>query len=383
MNFDKIIVKTYAGLEEVLQQELKQKLGIDSKLKKRAVELSGDLEDVYLINLHIGTALKVLVPILTFKAFNDKQLYKKTLKFEWEDWLSIDDTFVIDAVVFSEVFRHSQFAALRVKDAICDRFRDKFQERPSIDKDNPTLRINLHIADKQVTLLLDSSGNSLHQRGYKRGFHPAPISEVLAHGIIRKIRLDSEMPLIDPMCGSGTFLTEAVLALSNTPPNIYRKEFGFMKWKNFDSFAWENILNQSKINSNKNELMIKGYDLSEKYVSASNANLKEIKFDNQIMVEQGDFFHVVPDYEHGVMLFNPPYNERLRIDDLKDYYKSIGDKLKQDWTGWDVWMITSNMEALKFIGLRPSKKIILFNGALECRLVKYEMYRGSKKEKKN
>ncbi|MDB2363949.1 THUMP domain-containing protein [Flavobacteriales bacterium] len=376
----KIVIKTYAGLEEDLRDELQEKLGLKGKVLKRAVTVEGELEDIYLINLHIGTALKVLVTIDEFRIFNEKQYYRYLKRIKWTDYLDVNDSFVVDSTIFTRLFNNSQIVSLKAKDAICDFFRDETGERPNVDKQNPDVRISIHIADQQVSVLLDSSGKSLHIRGYKRGFHVAPLSEVLAYDILRKAKVKNKL-VVDPMCGSGSFLTEAGLIKANVPPNFFREEFAFMKWKNFDSFTWENIRNQAKMAKEKVDLSLYGSDISPKYQKISEENIESAHLTSAAEISNEDFFDMIPPGPEGVLVFNPPYNERLREDDIAEFYREIGDRLKQEWTGWDVWMISSNLSALKFVGLKTSRRFDLFNGSLQCKLVKYEMYKGSKKGK--
>jgi putative N6-adenine-specific DNA methylase len=376
----KIVIKTYAGLEEDLRDELQEKLGLKGKVLKRAVTVEGELEDVYLINLHIGTALKVLVTINEFRIFNEKQYYRYLKRIKWSDYLDVKDSFVVDSTIFTRLFNNSQIVSLKAKDAICDFFRDETGERPNVDKQSPDVRVSIHIADQQVSVLLDSSGKSLHIRGYKRGFHVAPLSEVLAYDILRKAKIKNKL-VVDPMCGSGSLLTEAGLMKANVPPNFFREEFAFMKWKNFDSFAWENIRNQAKMGKEKVDLSLYGSDISPKYQKIAEENVESAHLTSAAEISNEDFFDMIPPGPEGVLVFNPPYNERLREDDIAEFYREIGDRLKQEWTGWDVWMISSNLSALKFVGLKTSRRFDLFNGSLQCKLVKYEMYKGSKKGK--
>ena len=376
----KIVIKTYAGLEEDLRDELQEKLGLKGKVLKRAVTVEGELEDVYLINLHIGTALKVLVTINEFRIFNEKQYYRYLKRIKWSDYLDVKDSFVVDSTIFTRLFNNSQIVSLKAKDAICDFFRDETGERPNVDKQSPDVRVSIHIADQQVSVLLDSSGKSLHIRGYKRGFHVAPLSEVLAYDILRKAKIKNKL-VVDPMCGSGSLLTEAGLIKANVPPNYFREEFAFMKWKNFDSFAWENIRNQAKMGKEKVDLSLYGSDISPKYQKIAEENVESAHLTSAAEISNEDFFDMIPPGPEGVLVFNPPYNERLREDDIAEFYREIGDRLKQEWTGWDVWMISSNLSALKFVGLKTSRRFDLFNGSLQCKLVKYEMYKGSKKGK--
>jgi putative N6-adenine-specific DNA methylase len=301
-------------------------------------------------------------------------------RIKWSDYLDVKDSFVVDSTIFTRLFNNSQIVSLKAKDAICDFFRDETGERPNVDKQSPDVRVSIHIADQQVSVLLDSSGKSLHIRGYKRGFHVAPLSEVLAYDILRKAKIKNKL-VVDPMCGSGSLLTEAGLMKANVPPNFFREEFAFMKWKNFDSFAWENIRNQAKMGKEKVDLSLYGSDISPKYQKIAEENVESAHLTSAAEISNEDFFDMIPPGPEGVLVFNPPYNERLREDDIAEFYREIGDRLKQEWTGWDVWMISSNLSALKFVGLKTSRRFDLFNGSLQCKLVKYEMYKGSKKGK--
>jgi putative N6-adenine-specific DNA methylase len=373
---------TFHGLEDVLAGEL-MKLGArDIVPFKRGVSFTGDKGFMYKANLCLRTALKVLVPIYSFTANNEHELYDKMKEYEWEELLSADDTLAINATVNSEEFNHSLYVSQKTKDAICDRFVDKFDVRPNVDLDRPTLRIYVHIFRNQVNVSLDSSGDSLFKRGYRVDIDTAPMKEVLAAGMILLSNWQPHLPLIDGMCGSGTLGIEAALYANNIPPGVFREEFGFMKWNDFDKDLWDKIY-ESSINRIKDDMpTIISCDIDSVPLEMAKRNGAVAKVDDVIQYEHKSFFDLMPTKPHGTILLNPPYDERIKMEDTNAFYKQIGDKLKKDFGGWTAWIISSNMEAIKSIGLHPSKKITLFNASLECKLLKYEMYGGSKKASK-
>ncbi len=376
-----MIAKTFFGFEEILAKELSLLGAREVTPGVRMVSFSGDKGFLYKANIALRTAIKILKPIHQFKVYNEDSLYKGISSIDWSDYLRPNQTFVIDATVHSEKFNHSQFVSLKSKDAIVDQFRSKFDTRPSIDKDFPDLRINVHIQNDVCSIALDSSGNSLHQRGYRTATNLAPINEVLAAGVLLLSGWDGSTHFIDPMCGSGTFLIEAAMIACNIPANINRKEFAFEKWNDWDSELFETI-NQSLLKKTRDfHYTIKGYDKAPSAVNKAIDNIKNANLEEYITVSQTNFFESEKDTEGPLhMVFNPPYGERLTID-FEDFYKNIGNTLKQNYPNTNAWFITSNIEALKFVGLKPSRKIKLFNAGLESRLVKYEMYAGSKRTK--
>lgn len=373
---------TFHGLEDVLANEL-LKLGAKEIVPfKRGVSFTGDKGFMYKANLCLRTALKVLVPIYSFNAFDEFELYAKIKEFEWEKLLTVEDTLAINATVNSDVFNHSLYVSQKTKDAICDRFVDKFDVRPNVDLDNPTLRIYVHIFRNQVSVSLDSSGDSLFKRGYRVDIDTAPMKEVLAAGMVLLSNWQSHLPLIDGMCGSGTLGIEAALYANNIPPGVFRKEFGFMKWKDYDQNLWD-VIYDSCINRIKDgQPSIISNDIEIVPLEMAKRNGVTAKVDDVIQYENKSFFDLMPTKPHGTILLNPPYDERIKMEDTNAFYKQIGDKLKKDFGGWTAWIITSNVEAMKHIGLHPSKKITLFNASLECKLLKFEMYSGSKKASK-
>lgn len=378
----KMVAKTLFGFEPLLAKELKKLGAIDVKEGVRSVSFYGDLGFMYKANLSLRTAIKILKPFKTFKVHSEEELYKEIYNIKWEDYLDPGSTLAIDATVHSDRFTHSKYIALKSKDGIVDRFRDKFGERPGVDLDFPTLRINIHIEKDNCTVSLDSSGQSLHKRGYKSATNIAPVNEVLAAGMLLHSGWDGQCDFLDPMCGSGTILIEAAMIACNIPPNLNRKEFGFEGWKDWDKDLFEKIEESVLKKVRDFHFTIKGYDKAPSAVRKAQDNIDNANLSEFITVEQQDFFKTEKQTErHLHMVFNPPYGERLSID-MPEFYKAIGDTLKQSYPGTHAWFITSNLEAIKHVGLRPSRKIKLYNGSLESRLLKYEIYEGSKKAKK-
>lgn len=379
----KMVAKTLFGFEDILANELTQ-LGAQNVQKGvRVVTFEGDKGFMYKANLGLRTALKILKPIHTFKASNENMLYKGIQQIDWADYLSTHQTFLIDTTLHSDKFNHSQFVALKSKDAIVDQFREKTGERPDIDKDFPDLKLHVHIDREMVTVSLDTSGESLHRRGYKTATNIAPINEVLAAGMLILSGWDGETNFIDPMCGSGTILAEAAMIACNIPANINRKEFAFEKWNDWDSELFDKILDSLLSKTRDFHHKIIGYDKAPSAVKKAIDNIHNANLSEFITITEQDFFNTEKELEGKLhMVFNPPYGERLDIQ-LERFYREIGDTLKKNYSDTDAWFITGNIEALKFVGLRPSRKIKLFNGKLEARFAKYQMYAGSKRAKFN
>ena len=377
----KMLAKTLYGLEEVLARELLQLGAQDIKIGTRNVSFVGDLGFMYKANLGLRTALRILVPIHDFYAHNEEEFYKKVKSFEWEKWLDQDGSFAISSTINSKTFTHSKFMALKTKDAIVDRFRERSGERPQVDLKFPDIQIHLHIDRNKCNLSLDSSGESLHKRGYKTSTNIAPINEVLAAGMILLSGWNGNANFMDPMCGSGTILVEAAMIACQIPPNLKRKEFGFERWKNWDAELYD-LIEESLLKKAKEfPYKIIGYDKAPSAIRKARENVKNADLQDFIDIEQTDFFKTKKTVEGPLhMVFNPPYGERLNID-FEKFYAEIGNTLKQGYPGTEAWFISSNMEALKHVGLRPSRKIKLFNGKLESRLLKYELYAGSRKAK--
>ena len=377
-----IIAKTLFGFEQLLADELRAIGATDIEILTRAVRYKGDNEILYKSNLLLRTAIKVLKPIATFKARTETELYNKVRDIDWSEYMTVDDTLAIDGITHSDIFTHSQYVALKTKDAIVDQFRDNCGVRPNVDVENPNLRINVHIADTTVSIALDSSGKSLGKRGYKTEQNAAPLSEVMAAGIIMLSGWDKARPFIDPMCGSGTIPIEAALIARNIPAGNFRS-FTFEYWKDFDANLWEEIKREANAKIVPFEGKIMGFDIDSKSVRIASDNAKRAGVDDIVTVEHMDFFETSPGLDNAHLVMNPPYGGRLEEkEDMIDLYKAIGDHFKQHYNGCDAWVLSGNLDAIKFIGLRPSRKIWLYNGPIECKLHKFEMYRGSKKASK-
>ena len=376
-NFD-IIATTQFGLEGILASELNELGANDIEILSRAVKFKGDLALLYKCNLYLRTALKILKPIATFEALNEQALYNEVKKIDWSKYLTTDQTFAIDGTTSGEVFTHSKFVALKSKDAIVDQFREIDGIRPSIDVDDPDLQINIHISEVACSVSIDSTGLPLSKRGYRLEQIFAPISEVLAAGIILLSGWDKKSNFYDPMCGSGTFSIEAALMACNIP-NGRLRHFAFEKWNDFDASLWEMIRSEAETKIKPFEGKIFASDIEKRAIEISIQNARRAGVEDYIVFKNCDFLSSTLESDPGVVVLNPPYGERLQSDDIVEFYREIGTRLKHFYNGCDAWIISANLEALKFIGLKPSRKIKLYNGQLECRLNKYELYRGSKK----
>jgi putative N6-adenine-specific DNA methylase len=376
------IAKTISGMEEVLEQELISFGAAETRRLTRAVEFKGDKELLYRINYCCFTVLRVLVPVSEFVIIEQEDLYNHLLKMPWEEWIDPTGTLAVDAVISNSVFTNSLFVAQRSKDAIADRLRGIHGSRPSVDLDNPSLRISIHIRSSTCTVSLDSSGNTLHKRGYRKRAGDAPVSEVLAAGLLRLAGWDPSVPLYDPMCGSGTILIEAALMATQTPAGIFRSDFGFMKWKDFDGELWEKVKTEANEKILHATVQIRGADSSLRAIDGAKMNLRYSKTEEIITLDKAGFHQAKPPYETGMIITNPPYDERLKLDDSVAFYRSMGDTLKHLYGGYRAWIISADLEAMKFIGLKPIKKFKIFNGPLECRFMGYDLFRGTMKDYK-
>ena len=376
-----MVAKTLFGFEELLERELIRLGAMHVKKGVRNVSFEGDKGFMYKANLALRTAIKILKPIKTFRVKNEQDLYDQVYKMPWNTYLKASGTLAINATVHSEAFTHSHYVALKTKDAIVDKFRETDGQRPNIDLRFPDLKINVHIDRQVCTISLDSSGESLHKRGYKTATNIAPINEVLAAGLVMLSGWDGQSDFMDPMCGSGTILAEAAMIACNIPPNLMRKEFAYERWEDWDVELFEKIEGSLLSKTRDFHHKMYGYDKSPSAVAKAKDNIKNAHLDEFITIQHEDFFKTQKAGENKLhMVFNPPYGERLDIN-MEEFYKDIGDTLKQSYPGTDAWFITSNLEAIKHVGLRPSRKIHLMNAKLEARLVKYVMYEGSKKGK--
>ena len=373
-----MIAKTFMGLEPILAKELTE-LGADNvQIGRRMVSFTGDKEMMYRANFQLHTAIRILKPIARFKAHSAEDMYEAVKTIDWDKYIEKGSTFSVDAVVYSEEFRNSQFVTYKVKDAIADWFREKTGDRPNVSVANPDLRLHIHIADFDATLSLDSSGESLHRRGYRQEQTEAPLNEVLAAGLIMMTGWHGESDFIDPMCGSGTLLIEAALIARNMSPGLFRKEFAFEKWPDFDSDLFDKIYNDDSQEVDFKH-HIYGYDNNPKAVNKALKNVRAAGLTKDISVALQDFKDFEKPAEKALMVTNPPYGERISTANLLETYKMIGERLKHAFTGNDAWILSYREECFEQIGLKPSIKIPVYNGALECEFRRYSMFQGKMK----
>ncbi len=377
-----MVAKTQYGLEGVLAAELRALGALEVEEHNRAVSFMGDKAVMYKANLCLRTALKVLVPIKKFNARNEQQLYDEIRKIDWSEYLEKDGTLAVHASIKGDFFNHSQYVSLKTKDAIADQFRDKTGVRPSVDLERPDLSIDIHINRDEVTVSLDSSAESLHRRGYRGENTLAPINEVTAAGMILLTGWNGKGNFMDAMCGSGTLLIEAGMIARNFPANRLRKQFGFERWKDFDAAAWKKVKQDSEDAIVEGEATIIGSDKTYKAIEIARENITRAGLDEDIRVSNKQFSEVKVPEGGGLLVMNPPYGERLPVEEIDSFYKAMGDKMKKDFEGYDVWILSSNIAAMKKVGLAASKRITLYNGALECRYHKFEIYKGTRREEK-
>lgn len=373
------IAKTLAGLEPVLAGELRALGATGIRELKRAVAFDGDTRMLYRANYELRAALRILVPIHSFPAYNERDYYEAIREIDWSQYMRVDDTLAVDAIAQGEVFRHSQYVGLMTKDAVVDQFRDRYGRRPNVNTVAPTLRINVHVQGTHCDISLDASGDSLHRRGYRRDTVEAPLNEVLAAGMVLLSGWNGLGAFADPMCGSGTIPIEAAMIATATPPQQKRESFGFFKWPDFERKLWQSVKKEADEKIQPFEFQILASDKDNRARNAASINVMSAGLENVVQIDKIPFEKLLPPDVKGTLITNPPYDERLKMEDIAAFYKSIGDRLKQHWSGWDAWVISSNREALKHIGLRTSRKITLFNGALECSFQKFELYEGTKK----
>ena len=375
----KIICTTQKGLEKALMKEIKVLGGKNVTAGRRMVECEGDKAFLYKANFHLRTALKVLKPIYTFKAKDPDDLYEQMRKFEWDNYLPLEKTFSIDSIVFSETMRHQMYVTYRTKDAIMDYFMKKEGKRMRVSAEHPDIPLLVHVNNDICTVSLNSSGESLHKRGYRTEQTEAPINETLAAGMLIMAGWRGQCDFMDPMCGSGTFLIEAGLIALGIPPGIYRKSFAFENWNDFDADLLEGI---SSDDSGDKEFKFKlyGSDISGKAIKITRNNITRAGLNKYIVLEEKRFETVESPSEKGLLVTNPPYGERLQLDELAGLYERIGNQLKHHFKGWDAWIIAEKGNLLKYIGLKPSQKADLLNGQIPCELRQYQLFDGKRKE---
>lgn len=375
-----LIAKTMAELEDVLAEELIT-LGADNvEIGTRMVSFTGDKALMYKANLHCRTALRILKPVYSFKAENADEVYEALKQLDWEEFLTLDTTFSIDAVVFSHIFHHSKFVAYRVKDAIADWFNEKYDKRPSVSVSNPDIVFNIHVSHNKCTLSLDSSGESLHKRGYRVAQTEAPLSEVLAAGMILKSGWHGESTFVDPMCGSGTLLIEAAMIALGIPPGIHRPHFAFEKWNDFDEELFSTIYNDDS-GAREFTHRIVGSDISPVAIAIAEKNIKSagLKKYIDLSVKPLQQYTEAP-AGGGVLITNPPYGERIRVEELEALYAMIGERLKHLFLGYNAYVLSYRKESFDAIGLKHSHRFFLYNGALECEMREYEIFSGKRRE---
>lgn len=377
-----MIAKTFQGLEEILAEELTTLGANDVQIGRRMVSFTGDKEMMYKANFCLRTAIRILKPIKHFTAKDADAVCEQIKAIRWEEILDVDKTFAVDAVVFSDEFRHSKFVSYKVKDAIVDYFRELNGKRPSVRISRPDVLLNIHIAQTTCTLSLDSSGESLHRRGYRQEAVEAPLNEVLAAGMILMTGWKGECDLIDPMCGSGTIPIEAALIARNIAPGVFRKEFAFEKWGDFDQNLFDRIYNDD---SQEREFTHKiyGYDNNPKANEIATHNVKAAGVSKDIILKLQPFQQFEQPAEKSIIITNPPYGERISTNDLLGLYNMIGERLKHAFVGNDAWILSYREECFDQIGLKPSVKTPLFNGPLECEFRKYQIFDGKYKEFKS
>lgn len=374
-----ILIKTHSGIEEVLEKEL---IEWDIPVLEkgfRCVFIPYKPEYVYQANMFLRTALRVLVPVSEFHAISTDDIYLNALKIHWEDYFPVNKTFAIDFSGRSEVFTHLKFASLRLKDAICDRFRNKLGSRPSIDREHADVHINLHLNDDKISISIDTSGDSLHIRGNRLTQNQAPLNEVLAAGLIRLTGWDMNSEFVDGMCGSGTFSSEAIAMAKQMAPCLSRKYYAFQNLPDYNEPLYEEMMEEARVRVKAIDFPVRANDISFETTNKARRNLTALGLAESVKFTSVDFKDMKPLTENGVILLNPPYGERMEVTDLPKLYGEIGSALKHQWPGFKCGLISSNPEALNAVGLRQRINRTVFNGALECKFRVYEMYAGSKR----
>ena len=373
------MAKTFAGLETELLKELHVLGAKNCEKLSRAVAFEGDMEMLYRANYYCRTALRILWRQKRFTFKSNRQFYEQIFDFPAEEYLSPDGTLAVHATIVDTIFSTPLYASVLAKDAICDRFRDRFERRPSVDKEYPDVQFHLHIYKDEVQLFMDSSGESLHKRGYKVRNHPAPLNEVVAAAMVMKSGWSGDCDFIDPMCGGATLLVEAAMQALNIPAGFYRREYGFYQWKNFDRKLWKKVLDEADIKDDV-DINFYGSDIDGRFLDIARANVQKARLQDFIILERQDIRHSSPENVPSVVMMNPPYGERLSVDDINTLYQEIGDTLKKRYAGCKAFIISSDVEALKHIGLKQAHKWPTLNGSLECMFQEYELFAGDRKQ---
>lgn len=375
-----ITLKTFYGLEQFLKEELEELGFSDIVILNRAVQTKGSWRDVYFMNLHVRCAVSVLVQIAKFRIKDEQDLYKKAFKIDWTQYFDNNKTFAVKGAVFSKLFRHSQYPHFLLKDAIVDKFRDEGWDRPDVNVKTPQVMFDLYIQENECIISLNSSGLPLFQRGYRESIGEAPINEVVAAGLIRMTGWDKKTDLYDPFCGSGTILIEAGLMAANIPSNIERHHYAFKNFKNFQPEVWDEIYESANKRCSELPCKIMGSDISSEMMLKAKRNLRGLPIGRFIGVGNDDFADTKKPSESGIMISNPPYGERMGTE-IPEMYAALGDWMKSEMKGYTCWIISASEEGFKNVGLRPTRKLRLYNGDLECSFRKFEIYAGSKKDR--
>jgi putative N6-adenine-specific DNA methylase len=376
----RMIAKTIYGSEDLLTRELTDIGAHDIKPMNRSVEFFGDKRILYKANLWCRTATRIIVPIADFSAADENQLYQASMRIDWSRYLTLDQTFAIDAVIVDSTFTHSLFIAQKIKDAIADRFRNKTGQRPSVDVKNPDILINAFIYQNHCTLAIDSSGEPLFKRGYRQKTGKAPLHEILAASIVLRSEWDRNSAFVDAMCGSGTIVIEAALLARNIAPGLTRKKFGFMNWSDYDADLFKSLVREARdVVIPKLNFPIAGSDIDARQVHEAAENADRAGIGENITFKRSDIEDLIPPPPPGVVIINPPYGDRMELADIQSSYHAIGNAFKKNFTNYDAFVFTGNLAASKHIGLRTSKRIQMYNGPIECRLLKFEMYKGTRK----
>lgn len=372
------VAKTFAGIEPFLAEELENLGAQNCKIMSRSVSFEGPFDLLYRANYYCRTALRILWRQKSFTFTSNRQFYEQLFEFPAEKFLDRNGTLAVHTTMSDSIFKTPLYASVLAKDAICDRFRDLYDVRPDVDRESPDVQFQIHIYKDEAQLFLDSSGESLHKRGYKVRNHPAPINEVVAAAMIMRSGYHGECDFIDPMCGGATLPIEAAMQALNIPAGFYRRDYGFLHWKNFDVRLWKNIKQEAQIKDDV-DVNFYGSDINSRFLEVARDNVEKARLSDFIMLERRDMRSAKPVRTPALVMLNPPYGERLEVDDICELYKEIGDTLKNNFSGCRAFIISSDLKALKHIGLKPSQKTILFNGPLECRFVGYDLFSGDRK----
>jgi putative N6-adenine-specific DNA methylase len=381
MTSEIFLSKTFAGFENLLQNELKKIGAKNTVILNRSVQFEGDFNLLYKVNYYSRFSSRVLWQVRSFNFDSNDLFYKEIKSFEAEKYLSRSGTFAVSCTASESIFKTPLFASLLAKDAICDRFREKYGERPDVDKENPDVQFHIHIHKNSATFYLDSSGESLHKRGYKVSSHPASINEITAAAMVALSGWQGECDLIDPMCGGATILIEAAMQALNIPAGYYREKFGFFKWFNFDRYTWKKIMNEAAINDDI-PIDLYGYDCNPRFLGMAKANVEKARLEDFILLSKRDMRMLKPPRTPSILIFNPPYGERLELEDNNVFYKEIGNSLKNNFPQCKAFLISSDTNALKHIGLKTCFKQNMFNGPLECKYYGYDLFSGRFAEKR-